>query len=204
MVAMRAIALTLLTAAALVLGCTDSSGPGGVPTSQLNFVRQDTLAPPLLATRDSFWAKVDDGRELSLYYQGATPSDSGEEFVRLEVPGDGLLRRPDGSGFQVDDSILITITVVDPDRFIFQFEPAGLVFSAEHPARLKIRYPNAQHDFDGDGDQDGDDDSIERALGLWYQRVPAERWVRVGFVKFEELDEIAANIFSFSQYAVAW
>ncbi len=201
---MRAVALTLLTAAFLISGCTDSSGPGGVPTSQLNFVRQDTLAPPLVATRDSFWAKVEDGRELRLYYQGATPADTGEEFVRFEVPGDGLLRKPDGSAFQTGDSILITITVVDPNRFIFQFEPAGLVFSSEHPARLKVRYLNAEHDFDGDGDEDGDDVGIERELGLWYQRTTTDPWVRVGFVKFEELDEISANLFSFSQYAVAW
>lgn len=201
---MRAVALTFLTVVLLALGCSDSSGPGGVPTSQLNFVRQDTLAPPLVATRDSFWAKVEDGREMRLFYQGATAADSGEEFLRFEVPGDGLLRKPDGSPFQTGDSILITVTVVDPNRFIFQFEPAGLVFSSEHPARLKVRYLNAEHDFDGDGDQDGEDAGIEHELGLWYQRTTGEPWVRVGIVKFEELDEISANIFSFSQYAVAW
>lgn len=200
---MRTVTLTLLTAA-LAVSCTDSAGPGGVPTSQLSFVRQDTLAPLLVATRDSFYAKVGDGRQMSLFYQGATPADSGEEFVRFEVPGDGLLRRPDGSTFPPGDSILITVTLVDAAQFIFQFEPAGLVFSTNHPARLKIRYGNAQHDFDGDGDQDAADDSIEHQLGLWYQRAVGDPWVRVGFVKFENLDEIDANIFSFSQYAVAW
>lgn len=203
MSAMRAVALTLLTAAMVAVGCSDTTAPG-VPTSQLNFVRQDTLAPPLLATRDSFWARVGDGREMRLYYQGATPTDSGEEFLRFEVPGDGLSRRPDGSPFRVGDSIRITITVEDPTRFIFRFEPAGLAFSNEHPARLKVRYFNAEQDFDGDGDEDEDDRSIEREIGLWRQRVPGEPWVRIGFVKFEELDEISANLFGFSQYAVAW
>jgi hypothetical protein len=186
------------------LACESATGPIEVPEGQLHFVRQDVLAPPLLATRDSFYAKVGDGRELKLYYQGVIPGDTGEEFVHFEVPGDGLLRRPDGTLFGPGDSVLITVTVVDPDRFVFQFEPAGLRFSTEHPARIKVRYLLGEHDFDEDGDEDPIDLEIEQQLGLWHQAVPGGLWRQVGAVRFEELDEINANIASFSQYAVAW
>lgn len=193
----------------LVLGlafvaCDDNSGPGGVDDTRLSIVRQDSLAPPLLTTRDSFWAKVSDGRELRMFYQGAQPGDTGDEFLRFEVPGDGLYRRPDGSAFQPGDSILITVTVVDPSRFLFEFAPANLQFHPENPARMRVRYANGDKDFDDDGDEDAADDDIEMELDLWYRSVAGALWFKVGGVKFEELDEIDANIRTFSQYAVAW
>lgn len=192
-----------MAAAVAVASCTDNTGPG-VPSTQLNFVLQDTLAPALVATRDSFYAKVSDGRELRLFYQGSSPSDSGDEFLRFEVPGDGLYRKPDGSAFQPGDSILITVTVIDPVKFVFQFEPAGLQFDPSHPAVLRVHYLHCDHDFNGDGVEDSSDDEIETELGLWYQATDSAPWYKMGSVKFEELDEIEANIRSFSHYALAW
>lgn len=198
--------LTVLAGAlALVLaGCGENTGPGGVPHAQLNIVRQDTLAPPLVAMQATFWAKVGDGRDVRLSYQGATPADTAQEFLRFEVPGDGLYRKPDGSPFVTGDSILITVTVLDPARFHFEFEPSGLRFSPEHPARLKVKYFNAEHDFNGDGVEDPDDDAIETVLDLWRRTGPGALWFKIGAVKFEELDELDANIFSFTEHAVAW
>jgi hypothetical protein len=196
--------LLVVIFAALLLGCSDSNGPGGVPNAQLNIIQQDTTAPPLVATRDSFWAKVGDGRELHLFYQGATPADSGEEFLRFEVPGDALFRKPDGSAFQAGDSILITVTVIDNAKFHFQFEPSGLQFNPDHPARLRVEYSESNHDFNEDGVEDESDDEIEHTLDLWRREGPTAAWFRVGSVKFEELDEIDANILSFTEYAIAW
>lgn len=190
--------------AAAVLACSDNTGPGGRPDADLHIIRQDSLAPPLVTNQASVWAKVADGRELHLNYQGATPADTGEEFLRFEIPGDGLLRKPDGTGFQPGDSILITVTVVDAGRFHFKFEPSGLVFSPEHPARLKVRYLQANHDFDDDGDLDAADATIEQVLDLWRREGSAAPWFRVGSVKFEDLDELDANILSFTEYALAW
>jgi hypothetical protein len=196
-------ALCLVVAVALA-ACQDNAGPGGVDDARLSIVRQDALAPPLLAARDSFWAKVGDGREVRLFYQGALPTDSGDEFLRFEVPGDGLYRKPDGSAFRAGDSILITVTVVDPARFTFEFAPANLQFNPQNPARLRVRYAHGDKDFDDDGDRDGVDDAIETELDLWYRRAAGALWFRVGAVKFEEADEIDGLIRTFSQYAVAW
>lgn len=187
---------------AALLACMDNTGPSGVPNDQLHIVLQDTLAPPLDSTVGRFWAKVGENRELRLEY--LPPADSAEDFLRFEVPSDGLFRRPDGSAFQPGDSILITVTVVDAARFHFQFEPAGLQFNPQRPARLRIDYFNANHDFDGDGDIDTADDEIERILDLWRREGPSAPWFRVGSIKFEALDEIDANIFGFTEYALAW
>lgn len=201
---MRPFLHRLITAlgAAAVLSCGDNTGPES--RTDLTIIRQDSLAPPLVTNQASVWAKVSDGRELHLNYQGATPADTGEEFLRFEIPGDALLRKPDGSAFQPGDSILITVTVVDSGFFHFRFAPAGLVFNPEHPARLRVRYLNANHDFDDDGDIDPADDDIEHVLDLWKRAGLSAPWYRVGSVKFEHLDELDANILSFSEYAVAW
>ena len=201
---MRRMTVMAMSAALVLLGCGDNTGPAGVPDAELTIVRQDTLAPPLLATQASFWAKVGDGREVRLFYQGATPSDTGAEYLRFEVPGDGLYRKPDGSAFLPGDSILITVTVLDPTRFRYQFEPSGLRFSPDHPARLKIKYLECQHDFNGDGVVDAEDVRIEGLLGIWERSGPGALWFRLGAVQFEELDELDVNISSFTEHAVAW
>jgi hypothetical protein len=201
---MRRMKVIAAALALVLLGCGDNTGPAGVPDAQLSIVRQDTLAPPLLSTQASFWAKVGDGREVRLNYQGAAPGDTGKEYLRFEVPGDGLYRKPDGSAFLPDDSIFITVTVVDPTRFHYEFEPSGLRFSPNHPARLKIEYLHGQHDFNADGVEDAEDVRIEGILDLWERSGPGAPWFRLGAVKFEDLDELDANILSFTEHAVAW
>src|ERR1041384_1792094 len=90
---------------AVALGGNDAGGPppGGFPRPQRIFVVQDSTYKPLLAARDSFWARVGSDRQIRLFYQGNTPTDTGPEFLRFEVANDALLRRPDGSAFGHND-----------------------------------------------------------------------------------------------------
>ena len=199
---LRRFLFALSAASAVLLACSDNTGPETRPAADLNIVLQDTLAPPLDSMVARLWAKVGDGRELRIDYQPSL--DSAEEFLRFEVPGDALLKKPDGSAFQAGDSILITVTVVDPTRFLFRFEPSGLQFNPEHPAQLKIHYLESNHDFNDDGGVDTEDDAIEHLLDLWRREGTTSPWFRVGSVKFEEVDELDANILSFSEYALAW
>jgi hypothetical protein len=194
--------LAALTGAA---ACSNSSGPASpTPRVTLNFVQQDSTYKPLLSTQASFYAKVGDGRVVRLVYQGTTPTDSGAELLRFEVPNDGLYRKPDGTPFGPSDSIQITITVVDAKRFQFDFQPSGLQFNPNDPARLKVEYRYADHDYNGDGTIDSADAVIESELGVWRREPPDTVWFSVGAVKFDALYEFDANILSFSQYAVAW
>jgi len=170
----------------------------------LNFVRQDSSYKPLLSAQGTFYAKVGEDRRVRLVYQGSTPTDSGAEFLRFEVPTDGLYRKPDGTPFGPTDSILVTVTVVNPKQFLFDFQPSGLQFNPSQPARLKVEYHYADPDFNGDGTIDSQDAQIEAMLSLWRREPPDTSWFKTGAVRSVELEEFDADIFSFSQYAVAW
>lgn len=185
--------------------CSTTSAPTTPPPrAAVNFVFQDTTYKPLLATQASFYAKVGQDRVVRLVYQGTLPTDSGAELLRFEVPSDGLLRKPDGTSFGPNDSILITVTVVDPKRFLFDFQPAGLKFNPYDPAQLKIEYVYADHDYDGNGVIDSTDARIATQLGLWRRDPPDTLWAAQGAVRFDDLEEFDANVLSFCAYAVAW
>lgn len=187
---------------ALLAACSDNAGPTSqappVPESQLHFVRQDPTAPPPAVLRDSFYAKVGENRELRLDYQGGT------EFFRFEVPSDGLFRRPGGALFQPGDSILIVVTITDPKLFVVDFQPTGLQFNPSDPARLKVYYYYADHDFNGDGRIDSTDAAIETKLDLWRREPPDTVWFSLGAVNFQSSEELDAKISSFTDHAVAW
>jgi len=190
---------------ALVGACSNSSGPGGpAPRATLNFVRQDSTYKPLLSAQGVFYAKVGEARRVRLVYQGSTPTDSGAEFLRFEVPNDGLYRKPDGTAFAAGDSIQITVTVVDTKQFRFDFQPSGLQFNPNDPARLKVEYHYADPDFNGDGSVDSGDAEIEGLLSLWRREPPDSLWSKMAAVKSVELEEFDADVLQFSQYAIAW
>jgi hypothetical protein len=200
---MRRLLLAMVTLA--TGACSNSSGPGGpAPRATLNFVRQDSTYKPLLSAQGAFYAKVGQGRLVRLVYQGSTPADSGAEFLRFEVPGDGLSRKPDGTAFAAGDSILITVTVLDPKQFRFDFQPSGLQFNPSDPARLKVEYHYADPDFDGDGKVDSSDANIETVISLWRREPPDTLWFQMAAVKSVALEEFDADVLQFSQYAVAW
>lgn len=195
----------LLILAALIVACDNSSGPPDpVPTSQLHFVIQDSTAPPLLSDSASFYAKVGADRRVELFYQGSSPTDTGEAFLQFEVRGNSLLAHPDGTPFLAGDSILITVTAGDSGIFDFTFSPAGLTFNPADPARLHIEYNHSDHDFNGDGREDSEDVHAETMLAVWRREPPDSVWTKVGTAKNQEFDEIEGVIVSFSHYAVAW
>jgi len=190
---------------ALAGACSNSSGPGPAPArATLNFVRQDSTYKPLLSAQGSFYAKVGEARRVRLVYQASTPTDSGAEFLRFEVPSDGLYRKPDGTPFAAGDSIKIIVTVVDPKQFLFDFQPSGLQFNPSDPARLKVEYHYADPDYNGDGSVDSSDAEIEGLLSLWRREPPDSLWFKMAAVKSVELSEFDADVLRFSQYAVAW
>jgi hypothetical protein len=192
----------------LVAACSSTNGPNSpppVPSAQLHFVVQDSVkAPPLYTDTASFLFTAGQSGDFRIYYKDTTNGGPGEEFVRFEVPGDGLFRKPDGSAFQPGDTVRISITVIDPQKFVFDFLPSGLQFNPNDPARLRVEYLHADHDYNSDGVVDAADSTIQSELDLWKNDPPSTLWYKQGGVNFESLEEIDANILSFSQYAVAW
>lgn len=191
---------------AAVAACSDTGGPdnGGVrPPEALRIIRLPATAPPIWNPVDSFYAKRGEDRELRIYFQDDV-GGSGEEYLRFRVDAGSLLRRPDGTLFQVGDSVLITVRVVDPAQIYFEFEPNGLTFSPSDPAELRIEYAETGGDLDDDGDTDPDDDAIEQEIDLWRQEGPGQDFLKIGAVKIEELDELEAEVLGFTRYAIAY
>lgn len=200
---MRAVRWLLPVLVAGLAACNDSSAPDEERTdAELQFVRFPAT-PPLSRLQASFWAVRGDDREVVINYLPDELGGEGEEFLEFRVPGDGLLRRPDGSFFAPGDSVQITVTVSPDGRFLFDFQPSGLVFDPDHPARLEISYRRIDDDLDGDGDADEDDDDLDARLRVWKQELPGTPWRAVGTVRLEDFDEIEGVITSFTGFCIA-
>ncbi len=174
------------------------------PPGELTIIRLPAGSAPIWNPVDSFYAKKGEDRDLRIVLCQRAGTGPGEEYLRLRVDAPTLLARPDGTLFQVGDSILIIVRVTDPALIQFEFEPAGLTFNPSVPAQLKIEYGETGGDLDDDGDVDADDSSIEQIMGLWRQEQPGESYLKLGSVKVEELDEIEADILGFTRYAIAY
>src|SRR5437879_11685575 len=138
------------------------------------------------------------------YDQRAAPVVPAEEIRRFTRPGDGLLRRPDGTAFQPGDSIRIVVKAIDPTKFLFDFQPSGLEFSPDHPAELTLQYHNDEHDYNGDGRVDQNDSRIKGQADVWTRRPPDQLWHRLGASNYESYEELDVKIPHFTDHAIAW
>jgi hypothetical protein len=183
---------------------TDPLGPSEQPAANLNIVAvAPTAAPPELQTV-SFYARKDRRSEGRVRLADQPGQGRGNEYLRLTIPKDALLARPDGSPFAIGDSVLITIRVADPARILFELEPTGLRFDPARMAELRIRYEVTAGDLDHNGRHDEQDDSLENHLGIWRQPEPAAPFVRLESIVTRNNREVRALLPGFSRYAIAY
>ena len=191
--------------ATLTIGCDGGSTRPDeeetATTEELAFVRfAESVTLPVRDT--SFVAYYGADARLELYTDPEPGEDSGDRFFEFRLDDESLLRHPDGTPFQAGDSVVIHVSIPG-DAFIFHLEPSGLVFNPAEPAELEIDYGKADPDLDDDGDEDADDAEFELELAIWKQEAPGDPWVRLGSAQLEELDEIEAEITSFTGFALA-
>lgn len=205
--------LILLAAATVALagGCSDSTngGGGGTPPGALTFLRLAPTAPALCADSVGAWFKRDPNgqdQELALVFPevGSTCLGSTQDFLRLKLTKETLLRYPDGNLIANGDSVFISVKWVGSDSILFDLKPSGLVFDPAKPAELKIEYDEAGPDLDDDGDVDTDDDLVEDQLDIWRQERPGDDFFRVGTAKLEDINEVEAKLNGFSRFALAY
>jgi hypothetical protein len=193
-------------AAALLLlaapGC-DSTGPDEVPADELTILPLAANAPPLESSVLQLYAVRGEAREGALFFQDEQ-GQRGDEFLRIKFEDDAILTDANGLPVAPGDSVLITITAVDPSRILFDFQPSGIVFNPVEMPELEISYEEAEDDLDDDGDIDDDDLEIERELSIWRQETLTSPFVRLFSVTLEDLDEIRAEIPGFTRYAIAY
>ena len=178
----------------------ESTGPGTVikATSDLHFLRLSASAPPLQSTVVSFYARKGSDREVRLKFT------NGEDYLRFRVFANSLLTRPDGGAFATGDSILITITVTDPTKLVADFQPAGLKFDPANPARLQFEFGECDKDLNGDGVVNATDTTLLPTISTWRQETAAGEWFKVSSAVELEINEVQADIFSFTGYALAY
>lgn len=193
-------AATMLTACDGLFDVTDQAGT--VDDRTLEVVRVAVDAPPLADTVVSFWAVRGASREVEIRYlpNGIYP---GGKCLRFRVPSNALLQAPDGRRYAEGDSVRISIRVIDPNRFLFEFAPAGLKFSASDPASLEVRYRWADRDYNGDGVLDARDAQREDLLAVWKQELPGTPWRRLNSVRDKDAEEVHVELTGFTRYAVA-
>lgn len=194
----RSLLFPVLCSAALALGAAacdgDPAGPPSRGSGDLVFIQQAENAPALETSQVSFWVTQDDGGEAEIRYV------NGHDCLEFDVPGDAL-HSLNGAAFGEEDSVRITIRVIDADRYIFEFLPAGLRFKSNREAELRVSYQYADPDYNLDGVVDGDDDDYE--FGFWRQETGETGWTRIGTAQLKDLEELRADLRGFSKYAVA-
>jgi hypothetical protein len=149
----------------------------------------------------SFWAVQGRATAVGIDYVSGGES---VPFLRLVLPQDALLKRPDGSPILPGDSVLISLSL-DSSLVRVHFEPSGLVFSPTSPLLVDVYYGAAEQDLDGDGDVDEADRTIrEQRLGVWYQELPGLPWQSVPALHDAAALHLSVTLFHFSGYAVSW
>ncbi len=198
----RTFLLAALAPAAMLLACDGSTDPNVSFTP--NFLQAAVDAPPIANPVISFWAKKGTKYEEFIFYQKRPDRADSTDLVRFRLDENSLATRPDGSPIAVGDSVLITITVVDAQRMILDFQPSGLRFSAADPAELKLSFAEADDDLNDDGKVDAADSSLESQLAIWKRESASSPWVKLASIVELEADEIEALLSGFTGYAIAY
>lgn len=204
---------TAVVAATLALGgCGDDIvDPGGddpqqprASTSELTFLRQSADAPPFFQFDGDTSFVATRGRDTTIeirYVDPEDPTQPGEDFLEFDLEDESLARFPDGREFRPGDQVTITISMRG-DTILADFEPSGLEFNPDEPAELEMRFHRADPDTDDDGQDDLED--REEDVRLWKQEQPGEDWLQFAERPDVSLDQIRADITSFTRWALAF
>ncbi len=177
--------------------------PGGT-SFQPNFLTPAIGAPAIANPIVTFYAKSGDDREAFMYYRSRASGRDSTVFVRFRVPKRALLTRPNGTPFATGDSILITITLVDPAHLELSFEPSGLRFSPSDPAKLKLSFLEADEDLDRDGSVSSSDVAVQSLLAVWRRENASQPWTKQTTLFTVGTHELETDVTGFTGYVIAW
>jgi hypothetical protein len=199
-------------ALALVAACSDQVGPSSaapalnaqrVPQGSIPILQQSATAPALASYRVAFWAYVGQSSLVTVRYQPSAGQVVGDPFLRFEIPRNGLVAGASGMPLRRGDSVAISVTI-DPGTFLVDFQPSGVMFSPNAPARLALWYGNANLDLNGNGVLDGNDRTLMEQLAIWYQLSPSASWFKQLSKNDPAQTLVGTELYHFSEYAVSW
>ncbi len=205
----------VLVTLAVLLGCGADPGAAGNPGTggsdstlaqdSLHFLRASLSAPPLADRQVSFWAVRGQNREIRLMYRPASGQSDSVEFARFRVDDRTLVTDSAGQPIAQGDSLLITLSIIDSLHLVTEFQPSGLVFNPSRPARLWLKFGEADPDLNQDGVVTAADTALITNLSIWKQEHPNDaHWQLVpSTLNMAEL-EVEADIAGFTRFAVAY
>lgn len=185
--------------ALLPAGCSDAIVPVQQRTALTEELRFLEFEPGAFENADrtaSFWAVKGRAGKVDLEY-----GDSGEDFLEFELDARSLAYFPDGTAFADGDSVLITVSADSSGRFAFRFEPSGLRFSSEWPARLTLNYGRTNPDIDEDGSVTPLDATLAVDAVIWARDVSVLPWTSVPTLKNGSVAR--ADIHHFTEFGMA-
>ena len=172
--------------------------------SALGFLTNAPGAPSLAATSVSFWAVKGQDRLISMYFHKRPGRPDSSEFVRFKVTKRSLINRPDGTPIAAGDSILITLTITDSTRRIVDFQPAGLGFDPQRPAKLWIWSAESDADVNHDGVVNQTDINLLQGALIWRQEQVGLPWSSQATTLDLTTDQYETTVGGFTRYAVAY
>ncbi len=178
---------------------TGTSG-GGSPT----FLTADPAAPATANPVIAFWAVKGVNKEVRMVYHARPGHSDSTTFLFFRVKERSLDLRPDGSTIAVGDSVLITVSLVDPVSLKLDFQPSGLRFAEHDSAEMKLSFKETLHDLNGDGIVDHLDSDILRTMAIWRRESPLEPWMPTPSTVLSGSYEVQSKIGGFTGYAVAY
>jgi hypothetical protein len=173
---------------------------GGPP--EPNFLTPAPGAPSIANPQIVFTATKGQDIIVRMYYRPTRAGHDSALYAQFRVPSQALQTRPDGRSINNGESVQITMTLVDADHGIIDFQPSGLRFSAKNPAVLKVNYENANPDLNGDGVVDAQDALLRTLLHIICRETSSSPWFPIPSANATELNEVEAAIRGFSGYAV--
>lgn len=181
-----------------------ASARDDVPQSTPHFLTTAPGSPPIANPVLSFWAKKGTEAVGTMYYSALAAAKDSTAFLTIRIRARSLATRPDGTPIAEGDSVLITLTLIDPVRLIVDCQPSGLKFFPDRPATLKMSFLHANEDLNGDGVVDSADLALLSTLQIWRREEGTDPWFAQPSDVSLALHEVEADIGGFSGYAVAY
>ena len=200
----RVVVGALLSLAGACSATSDALAPEERSSNELKLLTVTSDAPPLATTSVSFYAVRGRNADIDIWYRARPGRRDSTKFLEFRLQGNSLDRRPDGSAIALGDSIRITLTVRDPLHLIIDFQPSGLRFASNDPARLRMFFGECGDDLDRDGQVDTDDEDIQRRLAIWRQEAVGLPWLKMASVSVKESREVEAFLSGFTGYALSY
>ena len=97
----------------------------------------------------------------------------------------------EGALFQAGDTVTISIRASE-DTLLARFQPSGLEFDPDEPARLEFDYLHADLDPDRESDVD-----------IWKQEEAGDPWSEQDGDRDEDSDSCWSEVTSFTRYGMA-